>query len=178
MEKVLSKEERERIDALLEKHHPKGEKKEKETTVISKKGKKVTIKTEATSSSTRPFKEWPIEYAEEASTRKYEVVGTDIEMEYEEMDTEEEESEVKKLMKEELEIFKQYKEFYMIQGRTKGKMPGFHYIHRVKVKEQYPGVPSDVAEMLSWPVEAEIQDIDHITEQEIIEIEWKHASVP
>ena len=33
------------------------------------------------------------------------------------MDTEEEESEVKKLTKEELEIYQQYKEFYTIQGR-------------------------------------------------------------
>ena len=35
------------------------------------------------------------------------------------MDTEEEESEVRKLTKEELEIYQQYKEFYTIQGRTK-----------------------------------------------------------
>ena len=116
------------------------------------------------SSSTKPFKEWPIEYAEEASGRKYEVIDTNIETEYDEMDTEEEESEVMKLMEEELEIFKQYKEFYTIQGRTKGKMPGLCYIHRVKVKEWYPGVPSDVAEMLSQPIEGEIQDIDRIME--------------
>ena len=35
----------------------------------------------------------------------------------------------------------------------------------------YPGVPSDVAEMLSHPIEGEVQDINHITEQEIIEVE-------
>ena len=40
------------------------------------------------------------------------------------MDTEEEEHEVRKLTKEELEIYHQYKEFYTIQARTKGKMPG------------------------------------------------------
>ena len=77
------------------------------------------------------------------------------------MDTEEEESEVRKLTKE-LEMYQQYKEFYTIQGRTKGKIPGFRYIHGLKVKECYPGVPSDVAEMLSHPIEGEIQDIDHI----------------
>ena len=60
----------------------------------------------------------------------------DIETEYEEMDTEEEESEVRKLTEEELEMYQQYKEFYTIQGRTKGKIPGFRYIHRLKVKEQ------------------------------------------
>ena len=45
------------------------------------------------------------------------------------MDTEEEESEVRKLTKEELELYQQYKEFYTIQARTKGKIPGFGYIH-------------------------------------------------
>ena len=33
----------------------------------------------------------------------------------------------------------------MMQGRAKGKIPGFRYIHRLKFKEQYMGVPSDVA---------------------------------
>ena len=94
------------------------------------------------------------------------------------MDTEEEESKVRKLTKEELEMYQQYKEFYTIQGRTKGKIPGFRYIHRLKVKERYPGVPSNVAEMLSHPIEGEVQDIDCITEQEIIEIERKHVTVP
>ena len=60
-------------------------------------------------------------------------------MEYEEMDTEEEESEVKKLTEEELDMFHQYKEFYMIQGRAKGRIPGFRYIHRFKVKERLSG---------------------------------------
>ena len=32
--------------------------------------------------------------------------------------------------------------------------------------------------MLSHPIEGEVQDIDHITEQEIIKIEQKHAMVP
>ena len=94
------------------------------------------------------------------------------------MDTEEEESKVRKLTKEELEMYQQYKEFYTIQGRTKGKIPGFRYIHRLKFKEHYPGVPPDVAEMLSHPIEGEVQDIDRITEQEVIEIEQRHAMVP
>ena len=65
----------------------------------------------------------------------------------------------------------QSKEFYTIQGRAKRKIPSFRYIHRFKVKEWYLGVPSNVAEMLSHPIEGEIQDIDHIMEQEVIEIE-------
>ena len=107
-----------------------------------------------------------------------EVIGTDIEMEYEEVDTEEEESEIRKLTKEELEMYQQYKEFYTIQGRTKGKIPGFRYILRLKVKEHYPGVPSHVAKILSHPIEGEVQDLDCITEQEVIEIEQRHAMVP
>ena len=35
-----------------------------------------------------------------------------------------------------------------------------------------------MAEMLSHPIEREVQDLDCITEQEIIEIEQKHAIVP
>ena len=171
MEKILSEEEKQRINALLGKHQPREETKEKGMVVLSEKGKKISIKTEVASSSMKPFEELPIEHEEEALRRKYEVIGTNIETEYEDMDTEEEECEVRKLTKEELEMYHQYKEFYTIQARTKGKMPSFGYIHRLKVKEPYPGVPSDVAEILSHPIEGEVQDIDHITEQEIIKIE-------
>ena len=145
---------------------------------LSEKEREISIKTEAASSSMKPFEEQPVEHEEEASKRKYEVIRTDIETEYEEMDTEEEECKVRKLTKEELEMYHQYKEFYTIQARTKGKMPGFGYIHRLKVKECYPGVPSDQAEMLSHPTEKEVQDIDHMTEEEIIKIEQIHAMVP
>ena len=178
MEKTLREEEKQRINALLEKHQPREETKGKEMVVLSEKGRKISIKTEAASSSMKPFEEQPVEHEEEASKRKYEINGTDIGTEYEEMDTEEEEHEVRKLTKEELEMYHQYKEFYTIPGRTKGKIPGFGYIDRLKVKECYPGVPSDVAGMLSHPIKGEVQDIDCITEQEIIEIEQKHAMVP
>ena len=57
-------------------------------------------------------------------------------------------------------------------------MLGFQYIHRLKVKDRYPGIPTDVAEMLSHPQEGEKQDINRITEEEIIEIEKCHAVVP
>ena len=91
------------------------------------------------------------------------------------MDTEDEERKVRKLTKEELEIYHQYKEFYMLQARTEGKMPGFGYIHRLKVKKYYPGVPTDLVKTLSHPMEGEVQDIGRISEQEIIQIEQKHA---
>ena len=93
MEKILSEEERQRINALLE-------------------------KTEAASSSMKPFEEWPVEHEEEASRRKYEVIGNDIETEYEDMDTEDKEHEVRRLTKEELEMYHQYKEFYTIQAKN------------------------------------------------------------
>ena len=178
MEKTLSEEEKQRINVLLEKHQPREEIQEKEMAVFSEKGKEISIKTEVASSSMEPFEEQPVEYEEEASKRKYEVIGTNIETEYKGMDTEEEEHEVRRLNKEELEIYHQYKEFYTIQARTKGKMPGFGYIHRLKVKGHYPGVPSDMAEMLSHPIEGEVQDINQISEQEIIKIEQKHVMVP
>ena len=103
--------------------------KEKEMVVHNEKGKEISIKTEVASSLIKPFEKQHIEHEEEASKRKYEVIGTDIETEYEEMDTEEEESEVRKLTKEELEIYQQYKEIYTMQATTKGKIPGFSYIH-------------------------------------------------
>ena len=55
-------------------------------------------------------------------------------------------------------------------------MPGFQYIHRLRVKDRYPEIPTDVAEMLSQPQEA--QDINLMTEEEVIEIEKHHAVVP
>ena len=178
MEKILSEEEKQRINALLEKHHPREEIQEKEMVVLSEKGKEISIKTEVASSSMKPFEDRPIEHEEEASKRKYEVIGTDIEMEYEEMDTEDEEHEVRRLTKEELEIYHQYKEFYTIQARTKGKMPSFGYIHRLKVKEHYPGIPTDLAKTFSHPTEGEVQDINWLPEQEVIKIEQKHVMVP
>ena len=135
-------------------------------------------KTEVASSSMKPFEDQPVEHEEEALKRKYEVIGTDIEMEYEDMDTEDEEHEVRRLTKEELEIYHQYKEFYTIQARTKGKMPSFGYIHRLKVKEHYPGVPTDLVKTFSHPIEGEIDDINQMPEQQIIQVEQKHAMVP
>ena len=57
-------------------------------------------------------------------------------------------------------------------------MPSFGYIHRLKVKEHYPGIPTDLVETLSHPIEGEVQDINHMTEQEITNIEQKYAMVP
>ena len=55
MERILSEEEKQKIDALLERHQPREEEKEKEMVVLSEKGKKISIKTEIASSSMKPF---------------------------------------------------------------------------------------------------------------------------
>ena len=55
MEKILSEEEKQKINALLEKHQPREEEKGKEMVVFGEKGKKISIKTEAASSSMTPF---------------------------------------------------------------------------------------------------------------------------
>ena len=70
MEKILSEEEKQRINALLEKHRPKEGIQEKEMVVLSEKGKEICIKTEVASSSMKPFEDRPIEHEEEASKRK------------------------------------------------------------------------------------------------------------
>ena len=57
-------------------------------------------------------------------------------------------------------------------------MLGFQYIHRLKVKDRYLGIPTDVMEMLSHPQEGEKWDINHITKEESIEIEKHHIVVP
>ena len=66
MEKILSAEEKQRINALLEKHHPREEIQEKEMVVLSEKGKEISIKTEVASSSMKPFEDQPVEHKEEA----------------------------------------------------------------------------------------------------------------
>ena len=57
MEKILNEEEKQRINVLLEKHHPREEIPEKEMVVLSEKGREISIKTEVASSSMRPFEE-------------------------------------------------------------------------------------------------------------------------
>ena len=54
-----------RINALLERHQPREEEKEKEMVVLSEKEKKISIKTEAASSSMKTFEKRPVEYEEE-----------------------------------------------------------------------------------------------------------------
>ena len=67
MERIFSEEETQKINALLEKHQPREEEKEKEMVVLSEKGKKISIKTEVALTLMKPFEKWPVEHEEEAS---------------------------------------------------------------------------------------------------------------
>ena len=55
MERILSEEEKQRINALLERYGPREEEKEKEMVVLSEKVRKISIKTKAALSSMEPF---------------------------------------------------------------------------------------------------------------------------
>ena len=55
MERTPSEEEKQKINALLERHQPREEKKEKEMVILSEKGKKISIKTEVALRSMKPF---------------------------------------------------------------------------------------------------------------------------
>ena len=57
MEKTLSEEEKQKVNALLEKHRPREGIQEKEMVVLSEKGKEIGIETEMTSSSMKPFED-------------------------------------------------------------------------------------------------------------------------
>ena len=84
-----------------------------------KKEKRSALKTEVASSSRKPFEERPIEYEEEASKKKnMKSLVPILKTEYEDMDTEEEGHEVRKLTKEELEVYHQYKEFLHNSGEN------------------------------------------------------------
>ena len=102
MEKILTPEEKSQIDKLLKKHNQKkGREGQKEATVTSKKGTKIVVKSEIVGTSSRSFKDRPIEKIEEASKREYKVTGTDIEPEYDYLDTEEEKAQVEMLTEKE-----------------------------------------------------------------------------
>ena len=57
MEKILSEEEKQKINALLEQHCPREGIQEKEMVILSEKGKEISIETEVASSSMKPFED-------------------------------------------------------------------------------------------------------------------------
>ena len=93
----------------------------------------------------REFKLRPIEKFEEASQRKYEVVGIQMESKYDEMTESEEEREVAKLTPAQKMSHKEIKDLMSIQGRLKGQIPGFAMGIQAYVTGRFPGVPSELA---------------------------------
>ena len=93
----------------------------------------------------REFKLRPIENFEEASQRKYEVVGIQMESKYDEMTESEEEHEVAKLTPAQKMSHKEMKDLMSIQGRLKGQIPGFAVEIQAYVSGRFQGVPSELA---------------------------------
>ena len=79
---------------------------------------------------------------EEASKRKYEVVGTEMSTEYEDMGTSEEERQVQSLSKIEQLQHREMKDMMTVQGRLKGQIPGFKEGIQMQITGRFPGVPS------------------------------------
>ena len=93
----------------------------------------------------REFKLRPIEKFQQASQRKYEVVGIQMESKYDEMTESEEEREVAKLTPAQKMSHKEIKDLMSIQGRLKGQIPGFAMGIQAYVTGRFPGVPSELA---------------------------------
>ena len=91
------------------------------------------------------FKLRPIEKLKEASKRKYEVVGIQVESKYDEMTESEEEHEVAKLTPAQKMHHKEMKDLMSIQGRLKGQISGFAVGIQAYVTGHFPGVPSELA---------------------------------
>ena len=123
--------------------------------VVSKKGKVIMVKREDDQEieyeqelekpDLREFKLRPIEKFKEASQRKYEVVGIQMESKYNEMTESEEEREVAKLTPAQKMSHKEMKDLMSIQGRLKGQIPGFAVGIQAYVAGCFPGVPSELA---------------------------------
>ena len=91
MEKILTPEEKKQIDELLKKYRPQPREEnieeQKEMMVTSQKGTKIVVKSEIAGMSSKSFQDRPMEKIEEALRREYKVIGTDIEPEYDDLDT-------------------------------------------------------------------------------------------
>ena len=123
----------------------------------------------------RPFKERPQENLDEASKRKYEVVGTEMSTEYEDMETSEEERQVQNLSKIEKLQHREMKDMMTVQGRLKGQIPGFKEGIQMQVTGQFPGVPSSEVKKYVVPEEGKRADL-YLPPPVVEEITEKHDS--
>ena len=107
----------------------------------------------------RPFKERPQENLDEASRRRYEVVGTEMSTEYEDMATSEEERQVQSLSKIEQLEYCEMKDLMTVQDRLKGQIPGFKEGIQMQVTGHFPGVPSTEVKKYVVPEEGKRADL-------------------
>ena len=123
----------------------------------------------------RPFKERPQENLDEASKRKYEVVGTEMSTEYEDMETSEEERQVQNLSKIEKLQHREMKDLMTVQGRLKGQIPGFKEGIQMQVTGRFPGVPSTEVKKYVVPEEGKRADL-YLPPPVVEEIVERHDS--
>ena len=146
-------------------------------TAVSVKGKRlsiikiegdVSITSQATPKDLRAFKDRPIEYLEEASQRKYEIEGEEIEPEYDDMTEEDINKEVEKMTPQQRAHFKEIKDLLTVQGRLKGKIPRMSHLIQTCVTGRFPGIPSDqVQEYVAEEQNLDKQDISRMPAEKI-----------
>ena len=107
-------------------------------------GQKIEIEEELEKPDLWAFRDRPMEHLQEASQRKFEIVGVEGDSELEDMTISEEEEEVAKLSTQKRAMHKEMKDLMTVQGQLKGRIPGFREGIQMLITGRYPGVPSDV----------------------------------
>ena len=127
----------------------------------------------------RAFRDRPMEHLQEASQRKFEVVGVEGDSDLEDMTISEEEEEVAKLSTQKRAMYKEMKDLMTVQGRLKGRIPGFREGIQMLVTGRYPGVPSDVVKPYVIPEEGAQADIHRIPPPQVDQLIRSHdAKIP
>ena len=125
------------------------------------------------------FRDWPMEHLQEASQRKFEVVGVEMDSDLEEMTISEEEEEVAMLSTEKRAMHKEMKDLMTVQGRLRGRIPGFSEGIQMLITSRYPGVPSDIVKPYVVPEEGAQADIHRIPPPQVEQFIRSHdARIP
>ena len=128
----------------------------------------VSVTSQATPKDLRAFKDRPIECLEEASQRKYEIEGEEIEPEYNDMTEEDINKEIEKMTPQQRAHFKEIKDLLTVQGRLKGKIPRMSHLIQTCVTGRFPGIPSDqVQEYVAEEQNLDKQDISRMPAEKI-----------
>ena len=125
------------------------------------------------------FKDRPMEHLQEASQRKFEVVGVEMDSDLEEMTISEEEEEVAKLGTKKRVMHKEMKDLMTVQGRLRGRIPGFSEGIQMLITGRYPGVPSEMVKPYVIPEEGARADIHRIPPPQVEQLIRSHdARIP